>query len=50
MLTGSIWRDRELEAASWDVTYHSNAHQEEVERVEGRNRWLAALRASLPEA
>lgn len=33
--------------AKREIAYHTKAHQEEVERTEARNGWLAALRNSL---
>lgn len=47
-LTGEEWLERELETAARDIAYHKKAVAEEIERTEARNRWLAALRASLP--
>lgn len=47
-LSGADWRTREIELAQRDIAYHEKAHREEIERVEGRNAWLAALRSSVP--
>lgn len=44
------WLATQVEKAEWSAAYHTKADQEERERVEGRNRWLAALRASLVRA
>jgi hypothetical protein len=45
--TGAAWLAAAIAKASKDIAYHSKAHAEEVERTEGRNAWLSALRASL---
>lgn len=45
--TGAAWISTAIAKANKDIGYHSNAHAEEVERTEGRNAWLSALRASL---
>lgn len=42
------WLSGRIEAAQWDVEYHRKEYEKEVERTNGRNEWLAALRASLP--
>ncbi len=42
------WREKAIAEAERDVKYHTKAIADEVERTAGRNRWLAALRASLP--
>jgi len=36
-----------MAAAQHDIDYHTKEHSKEVERVEGRNTWLLALRESL---
>lgn len=41
------WLAAQIEKAEWSAAYHAKADREERERVEGRNRWLADLRASL---
>jgi hypothetical protein len=41
------WLAAKIAKARRDIEYHSKAYQEEVERTEARNEWLAALRASL---
>lgn len=43
------WLTAHLEKARRDVEYHRQHHAEEVERTEQRNRWLADLRASVPQ-
>lgn len=48
-LTGEQWREKALSAASHDMAYHTVKRQEEIDRVEGRNKWLAQLRAALPK-
>ncbi len=47
-LSPGAWRDREEKAAIRDLAYHTEKREEEVMRTEARNRWLAALRQSLP--
>lgn len=48
-LTSEVWREQALEKASRDLAYHSKNRAEEIQRVAGRNKWLAALRTSLGE-
>lgn len=45
--TGAAWLADAIAKAGKDIAYRSKAHAEEVERTEGRNAWLSALRASL---
>ncbi|MGB1214633.1 MAG: hypothetical protein ACPG4X_14810, partial [Pikeienuella sp.] len=47
-LTGEQWRERQLKQASRDLAYHKTERDKEIQRTEGRNEWLADLRASLP--
>lgn len=46
-LTGEKWREKELEKASRDLAYYTKERDKEIERVKGRNQWLADLRAAL---
>ena len=46
--TGEEWREAQVEQLTGDIAYHAKANAEEIARTEGRNRWLADLRASLP--
>jgi len=48
-LTGDEWLLAEMKAVNEDIEYHTKEYAEEVKRVDGRNHWLAMLRASLPE-
>lgn len=49
--TGDQWRAEKIARLERDIAYHTEHHAEEVKRVEGRNRWVAALRESLtPES
>ncbi len=48
-LSGKEWLERSLAKAARDIGYYEAERAKEVMRTEGRNRWLAALRASLPE-
>lgn len=48
--TGDEWRAAEVAKAMKDIDYHNREHAQEVERTEGRNRWLRELRESLPSA
>lgn len=41
------WHEAEVAKAMRDIEYHSSARAAEVERTEGRNQWLSALRSSL---
>lgn len=49
-LTGAQWLAGELQHAQRDIDYHKKAHAEEVERTNGRNAWVKALRESLVSA
>jgi len=44
-----VWRQQQLDRLNRDAAYHAREYHEEVERVAGRNAWLAQLRASLEE-
>ncbi|TPK14126.1 hypothetical protein [Mesorhizobium sp. B2-5-11] len=48
-LAGAEWRAATIEKAERDLSYHQKHREDEIARTEDRNRWLAALRASLPE-
>lgn len=48
VLTGSEWRRKKLEKVQHDIQYHAVEDAKERERTEGRNVWIAQLRASLP--
>ena len=48
-LTGPEWLAEEIARAQWDIDYHTKHHAEEVERVNSRNEWVAALRDSLKQ-
>ena len=41
------WRSKKMAKAAADLEYHEKAHAEEIERTNGRNAWLKALRKSL---
>lgn len=41
------WKAEQENKAECDLQYHVREHTSEVERVEGRNRWLKQLRESL---
>lgn len=42
------WRAMWIEKLRSDIAYHETQIREEIERTEGRNKWLAELRASVP--
>lgn len=46
-LMPSEWKAKEMEKARRDIDYHTKEHAEEVNRTEGRNNWIKALRESL---
>lgn len=50
VLTPGEWRAERRKKLAKDVGYHEQRRAEEVSRTADRNRWLAALRASLPLA
>lgn len=45
--TAISWKAQRVLQVAKDITYHSEAHEEEVERTAGRNKWIAELRESL---
>ena len=47
LLTGDEWLAKETETAKHNIKYHIKENKEEVERSEGRTRWMKALRESL---
>lgn len=46
-IDGALWLERELESAKRDVTYHTKENKEEIERANGRTKWIKDLRESL---
>lgn len=42
------WLKEEKQMLQHDLVYHMKKHREEIERVEGRNKWIKELRMSLP--
>jgi hypothetical protein len=49
-LTGQEWREKTIDRCHRDIGYHAGEREKEIERVESRNRYLAALRAALETA
>jgi hypothetical protein len=49
-LSGLDWRADEIAKAARHIEYHAKANAEEIERTEGRNEWLRALRESFAKA
>lgn len=47
LLTASDWKQQKIARAQRDIERHREEHSKEVERTEGRNNWLRALRESL---
>lgn len=41
------WKQEAIANAEWRVAHHEKNHAEEIERTNGRNEWLKALRESL---
>jgi hypothetical protein len=41
------WQAKRIKDLHRDIEYHRNAHREEVERTESRNRWVRQLKESL---
>lgn len=41
------WQSKKIKDLHRDIEYHRNAHREEVERTESRNRWVRQLKDSL---
>lgn len=50
MLSGAEWRKRSLSEARRSLARHKAEREKEIERVAGRNAWLAQLRADLADA
>lgn len=48
-LTGEQWREAAIAKAQRDIDYHQTEHAKEVDRTNGRNRWVRQLRDSLKE-
>jgi hypothetical protein len=48
ILTPGEWRHERLKKLAKDIGHHEEQRAAEVARTENRNRWLNALRASLP--
>lgn len=46
-LSGAEWRTHQIDSAKRDLEYGLKHHREEIERTEGRNRWVRQLRESL---
>jgi hypothetical protein len=46
--TGAQWLAGQIASAERDIEYHRQGHAKEVELTESRNRWIKALRDSLP--
>lgn len=47
-LAGETWRRKTETDLTESLAYHTKNYNEEVERTEGRNKWLKALRDSVP--
>jgi len=45
--SGNLWLAERKAKIHKDIAYHSQAHADEVTRVDNRNKWVAALRDSL---
>jgi hypothetical protein len=44
---GEQWQATKIATLAKDIAYHAKQHAEELERTEGRNRWVRELRESL---
>lgn len=49
LLTGAEWRAAKIERVQKDIAYHAEEDAKERTRTEGRNAWIAQLRAALAE-
>ncbi len=49
LLSGSNWRQAKIEEAQRNIEYHSVEDAKERARIDGRNAWIAQLRAALPD-
>jgi hypothetical protein len=48
-LNALAWREQRETKIARDIIYHERENAAEIERTNGRNAWLQALRSSLPE-
>lgn len=47
VLSGADWKAMKIKELQESLKYHEKHHREEIERVEGRNRWVRELRRAL---
>ena len=47
LMTGKKWLANHIDSAVYDIKYHTEEHQKEVERTTSRNEWIAKLYESL---
>lgn len=47
LLTGKEWKEQQLKKLQWSLDYNIKGNEEEVKRVNGRNKWIKELRDSL---
>ncbi len=45
----AAWKEQEKKRLMKDFLYHTEEHEKETARNNGRNEWVAALRASVPQ-
>jgi len=45
--TGETWAVEKLESIVWDIEYYTKENEEEIERINGRNKWVRQLRESI---
>lgn len=46
-LSGTAYKEQEIESARWHAEYARKNHADEIERARGRTEWVRALRVSL---
>lgn len=48
LVRGKFWLEHRIQKAQDDIAYHAKSYAEEVERTNGRNKWVRDLNASIP--
>lgn len=50
LLSGAEWLEKEKGKAEWEIAYHTEENQKEIDRARDRTQWVRALRDSLSDA
>lgn len=46
-LTGDEYKEQMVKKLEWDISYHANAMNEEIDRTNNRTKWVQQLKSSL---